>query len=31
VVQLAFYGGWPCGVNCAKAGLSIFQADMVKD
>jgi 4-carboxymuconolactone decarboxylase len=31
VVQLAFYGGWPCGVNSAKAGLSIFQADMAKD
>lgn len=28
VVQLAFYGGWPCGVNSAKAGLPIFQADM---
>ena len=26
VVQLAFYGGWPCGVNSAKAGLEIFQA-----
>ena len=27
VVQLAFYAGWPCGVNCAKAGLAIFKAD----
>ena len=27
VVQLAFYAGWPCGVNSAKAGLAIFQAD----
>lgn len=27
VVQLAFYGGWPCGVNSAKAGLEIFQAN----
>ena len=25
VVQLAFYAGWPCGVNAAKAGLPIFQ------
>lgn len=28
VVQLSFYAGWPCGVNSAKAGLAIFQADM---
>lgn len=28
VVQLAFYAGWPTGVNSAKAGLPIFQADM---
>ena len=27
VVQLAFYAGWPCGVNSAKAGLAIFKAD----
>ncbi len=27
VVQLAFYAGWPCGVNAAKAGLPIFQAN----
>lgn len=27
VVQLAFYAGWPCGVNSAKAGLPIFNAD----
>lgn len=27
VVQVAFYAGWPCGVNAAKAGLSIFEAD----
>lgn len=27
VVQLAFYAGWPCGVNAAKAGLAIFEAD----
>ena len=27
VVQLAFYAGWPTGVNSAKAGLAIFQAD----
>ncbi|WP_417207681.1 carboxymuconolactone decarboxylase family protein [Antarctobacter sp.] len=27
VVQLAFYAGWPCGVNTAKAGLPIFQGD----
>lgn len=25
VVQVAIYAGWPCGVNAAKAGLSIFQ------
>ncbi len=28
VVQLAFYAGWPCGVNAAKAGMSLFEADM---
>lgn len=27
VVQLAFYAGWPCGVNAAKAGLPIFKAN----
>lgn len=27
VVQLAFYAGWPCGVNAAKAGFSIFAED----
>lgn len=27
VVQLAFYAGWPCGVNSAKAGMPIFAAD----
>jgi 4-carboxymuconolactone decarboxylase len=27
VVQVAFYGGWPCGVGAAKAGLPIFTAD----
>ena len=28
VVQVAVYAGWPCGVNSAKAGLPIFEADM---
>lgn len=27
VVQLAFYAGWPSGVNAAKVGLPIFQAN----
>lgn len=27
VVQVAFYAGWPCGVNAAKAGMPIFTAD----
>ena len=30
VVQVAFYAGWPCGVNAAKAGMPLFQADMEK-
>lgn len=25
VVQVAVYAGWPCGVNSAKAGLSVFR------
>lgn len=25
VVQVAFYAGWPCGVNMAKAGMPIFR------
>ena len=24
IVQVAFYAGWPCGVNAAKAGMSIL-------
>jgi len=28
VVQVAVYAGWPCGVNSAKAGQPIFEADM---
>ncbi|APZ55243.1 carboxymuconolactone decarboxylase family protein [Salipiger abyssi] len=27
VVQVAFYGGWPCGVNAAKAGMPIFEKE----
>ena len=27
VVQVAFYAGWPCGVNAAKAGMPIFAPD----
>lgn len=30
VVQLAFYAGWPNGVNAAKTGLAIFEADPPK-
>jgi 4-carboxymuconolactone decarboxylase len=28
VVQVAFYAGWPCGVNAAKSGMAIFEEDM---
>ncbi len=28
VVQVAFYAGWPCGVNAAKSGMAIFEKDM---
>jgi len=28
VVQVAFYAGWPCGVNAAKAGMELFAADL---
>lgn len=31
VVQVAFYAGWPCGVNAAKAGMPLFKADMAQD
>jgi 4-carboxymuconolactone decarboxylase len=27
VVQVAFYAGWPCGVNAAKAGMPHFEAN----
>jgi 4-carboxymuconolactone decarboxylase len=27
VVQVAFYAGWPCGVNAAKAGMALFEQD----
>ncbi|MBD0316743.1 MAG: carboxymuconolactone decarboxylase family protein [Nitrospiraceae bacterium] len=27
VVQVAFYAGWPCGVNAAKAGMALFEKD----
>lgn len=27
VVQVAFYAGWPCGVNAAKAGMPLFEAE----
>ena len=30
VVQVAFYAGWPCGVNAAKAGMALFEKDMGK-
>ncbi len=30
VVQVAFYAGWPCGVNAAKAGLALFEAEPSK-
>ncbi len=30
VVQVAFYAGWPCGVNAAKAGMPLFEAYPVK-
>ena len=30
VVQVAFYAGWPCGVNAAKAGMALFEKDMSK-
>ncbi|PRX10781.1 carboxymuconolactone decarboxylase family protein [Martelella mediterranea] len=26
VVQLAFYAGWPAGVNAAKAAMPVFEA-----
>lgn len=30
VVQVAFYAGWPCGVNAAKAGMALFEANPAK-
>lgn len=31
VVQVAFYAGWPCGVNAAKAGMPLFEAEPAKN
>lgn len=31
IVQVAFYGGWPSGVNAAKAAMPIFTADMAAE
>lgn len=28
VVQVAFYAGWPCGVNAAKAAMPIFEDEV---
>lgn len=30
VVQVAFYAGWPCGVNAAKSGMALFETDLKK-
>ncbi|MBN9675400.1 carboxymuconolactone decarboxylase family protein [Salipiger bermudensis] len=30
VVQVAFYAGWPCGVNAAKSGMALFEANPPK-
>ena len=30
VVQVAFYAGWPCGVNAAKAGMDLFETHPAK-
>ncbi|APX24994.1 MULTISPECIES: carboxymuconolactone decarboxylase family protein [Salipiger] len=31
VVQVAFYAGWPCGVNAARAGAPIFEESAARD
>lgn len=30
VVQVAFYAGWPAGINTAKAGMAVFEKDLDK-